>query len=118
MRLFQKQTHKDKNNAYSLLRVCVVFLLEENMDIQKEIKQTVILENKSKLTIDGVINVESFTEDYLELSTKLGAVSIEGNNLKIEELRQDNGKINIVGEINGIFYKGEKSTRGLFGIFK
>jgi hypothetical protein len=54
----------------------------------------------------------------LELSTKLGAVSIEGNNLKIEELRQDNGKINIVGEINGIFYKGDKNTRGLFGIFK
>lgn len=88
------------------------------MEIQKEIKQTVILENKSKLTIDGVINVESFNDDYLEISTKLGEISIEGNNLKIEELRQDNGKINIIGEINGIFYKGEKSARGIFGIFK
>lgn len=88
------------------------------MEIQKEFKQTLILENKSKLSIDGVINVESFTDDYLELSTKLGEISIEGNNLKIEELRQDNGKINIIGQINGIYYKGEKSVRGLFGIFK
>jgi len=88
------------------------------MEIQKDFKQSVILENKSKLTIDGVINVESFNDDYLEISTKLGEISVEGSNLKIEELRQDNGKINITGEITGIFYKGEKSGRGIFGMFK
>lgn len=88
------------------------------MESQKEIKQTVILENRARLIIDGVINVESFNDDYLEISTRLGEISVEGSNLKIEELRQDNGKINITGDISGIFYKGEKTSRGILGIFK
>jgi len=92
--------------------------LEENMDTVKENKQTVLLESKAKLTIDGVINVESFNDDYMELSTNLGGISVEGENLKIEELRQENGKILITGEVNGIYYKSEKSSRGIFGIFK
>ena len=88
------------------------------MDTVKENKQTVLLESKAKLTIDGVINVESFNDDYMELSTNLGEISVEGENLKIEELRQENGKILITGEVNGIYYKSEKATRGIFGIFK
>ena len=78
------------------------------MDAVKENKQTVLLESKVKLTIDGVINVESFNDDYMELSTNLGEISVEGENLKIEELRQENGKILITGEVNGIYYKSEK----------
>lgn len=88
------------------------------MDNIKDNKQTVILESRAKLTIDGVINVESFNDDYMELSTNLGEISVEGVNLKIEELRQENGKILITGEVSGIYYKSEKSSRGLFGIFK
>lgn len=88
------------------------------MDSIKENKQTVVLENRAKLTIDGVINVESFSDDYMELSTNFGEISVEGANLKIEELRQENGKILITGEVSGIYYKSEKSSRGLFGIFK
>ena len=82
-------------------------------------KQTVILENKKKLTIDSVINVESFNDDYMEISTALGRICVEGKELKIEELRQENGKILITGEIDGIFYKENKVTKGFFGnIFK
>ena len=81
--------------------------------------QSVVLENKKKLTIDSVINVESFSDDYLEISTGLGRISVEGKDLKIEELRQENGKILITGEIDGVFYKENKTKKGLFGnIFK
>lgn len=81
--------------------------------------QSVVLENKKKLTIDSVVNVESFSDDYLEISTELGRISVEGKALKIEELRQENGKILITGEIDGIFYKESKTKKGLFGnIFK
>ena len=82
-------------------------------------KQTVILENRKRLTIDSVKNVESFNDDYLEISTGLGDICIEGTDLKIEELRQENGKILITGEISGLFYKEAKQTKKLFGnIFK
>jgi sporulation protein YabP len=84
-----------------------------------ENKQLVLLENRKKLTIDNVMNVDSFTEDYLEITTKLGDITVEGENLKIEELRQDEGKILITGTVNGFFYKAAKPAKGLFGnLFK
>ena len=77
-------------------------------------RQLVILENRKKLTIDNVINVDSFNDDYLELTSRAGTLGIEGRNLKIEELIHDTGKINITGEISGFFYRETKSRKGFF----
>ena len=77
-------------------------------------KQTVILENRKTLIIDAVNNVDSFDDNYLELTTKLGNISIEGKNLKIEALDQQTGKIYIVGEINGFFYSEKKAPKGFW----
>ena len=87
--------------------------------MQPEQKQTIIIENRRILTIDNVLNIDNFTEEYLEISSKSGQISVEGKCLKIEELRQDSGKITIIGEINGVFYHEEKNNKGIFGkIFK
>lgn len=84
------------------------------MDTVNE-KQTLLLESRKKLTIDGIIDVESFREDYLELSSKLGKIEVEGSNLKIEELRREDGKIYITGEISGVFYGDNKIGKKIFG---
>lgn len=89
------------------------------METNNNLKQTVLLEDRKKLVIDAVINVGSFNDDYLEISTNMGDITIEGRNLKIEELRHENGKILISGEISGLFYNEQKRTKGFFGnIFK
>ena len=77
--------------------------------------QTVIIENRKRLIIDSVLNVDSFNDDYLEISTNFGGIAVEGKELKIEELRQENGKILISGTISGVFYKENKTQKGLFG---
>jgi len=88
------------------------------MDTVNE-KQTLLLESRKKLTIDGIIDVESFREDYLELSSNLGKIEVEGSNLKIEELRREDGKIYITGEISGVFYGDNKIGKKIFGkVFK
>ena len=78
-------------------------------------KQTLLLEDRKNLVIDGIINVESFDNDFLELSSNLGRIEVEGQNLKIEELRQDTGKIHITGDVSGVFYKETKSPKKMFG---
>ena len=84
-----------------------------------DINQTLYVENRKKLIVDSVVNVGVFNEDYLELTTKLGCLCVEGCDLKIEELRQDESKIIVTGTISGLFYKENKSTKGfLSGIFK
>lgn len=78
-----------------------------------------IINNREKLVINGVLNVESFGEEYLVLNTSLGEVTVEGEDLKIESLTKENGEILIIGKINGFFYKDEKSEKGFFRkIFK
>ena len=77
------------------------------------------ISNREKVVINGVINVESFGEDYLILNTQLGEMTVEGSELKIESLTKESGEILILGRINGLFYKEEKSEKGFFRkIFK
>ena len=86
---------------------------------KNEIKQNILIENRRKLVIDNVINVDTFNDDYLEITSGGGDIGIEGENLKIEELSQDNGKITVTGDITGVFYKQNKMKKGFFAsIFK
>ena len=77
------------------------------------------INNREKLSMNGVINVEGFGEEYLLLNTAIGELTIEGSDLKIESLTKENGEIVILGKINGLFYREEKSEKGFFKkIFK
>lgn len=75
--------------------------------------------NRERVSLNGVLNVSSFGEDFLSLNTSLGEVIIEGRDLKIESLTKENGEILIIGKINGIIYKEQRSEKGFFGkLFK
>lgn len=75
--------------------------------------------NREEVSLNGVLNVSSFGEDFLSLNTSLGEVIIEGTDLKIESLTKENGEILIIGKINGIIYKDKKDEKGFFGkLFK
>ena len=72
------------------------------------------INNREKISMNGVINVEGFGEEYLLLNTAIGELTIEGSDLKIESLTKENGEIVILGKINGLFYREEKSEKGFF----
>ena len=81
---------------------------------QIEKGQNIIIRNKKVVEIEGARNVESFSEEYLVIDSTHGNIAVEGNQLRIEELRQDISKIIVVGEIMGVFYIAEKPKRSLF----
>lgn len=88
------------------------------MDENARMQQTLCLKDRAVLELDGVINVESFTEDALTLATRAGSVSVEGSGLKIEDLSKGDGKILVTGKIDAVFYlDGAEEKRGLFGKF-
>ncbi len=89
------------------------------MDTANEKKQMLTVDSRKRMELDGVKNVAAFTDDYMELDTELGALTVEGEELKILELSREDGRIVVTGNICGIFYGAVKSTKGLFGkIFK
>ncbi len=80
-------------------------------------KQSLSLKNRELLTIDGVSDVLGFSDEYLEVSSALGTILVEGADLKIEELSRDTGVLNVKGRINGVFYKEGKADKGIFSKF-
>ena len=87
---------------------------------KEEVRHTALtVKERNCITLNGVVNVESFDTDYVTIQINDGKVFIEGQGLRIESLSQDSGEIQISGKINGVFYSKEKKAKGvLSGFFK
>lgn len=81
------------------------------MEVKKEIKiedkkSSLVLENRKRLSLTGVMEVISFNENVIMLSTCLGAMTIKGEGLRMNKLDVQNGDVMIVGTINSCVYSG------------
>jgi sporulation protein YabP len=83
-------------------------------------KETVTVNDRKRLSLQGVLHIESFDEEYIMLAVENGRVAIEGDDLKVISLSKEGGEIIIVGEIRGIFFYsvGEGKRGKSRGIFK
>ena len=77
----------------------------------------VSITDRKKIELDNVEHVLGFDESFVSLMTKFGKVSIEGNELKIEDLSNESGKIRITGIINGVYFSVNKQKKGIKGLF-
>lgn len=73
-------------------------------------------ENRDGIKIRGVSEVVSFDEGGVALETPLGNMAIEGEGLRVTTLNTDDGIVEILGRINGIYYYDVKPSakHGLF----
>ena len=71
--------------------------------------QNIILENREKLSISGVLDVLSFDDQIVILETELGLLTVKGENLRINKLSLDTSEVIVGGEIFGLNYS-EKDT--------
>lgn len=76
----------------------------------------VVIEERRRLTVSGVVDVERFDENAIVLSTAKGAMVVEGENLHIEKLSLDGGDLKVEGDIDSITY-GEEQAAGHGGFF-
>ena len=84
------------------------------MSAENTISQEIFIKDRKNITLDGVISIESFNDDYLVLKTHGATLSIEGEGLRIDSLNKEDGKINVTGRINGVFYSDGAAKQGLF----
>ena len=76
--------------------------MEEN--INKFKNQNIVLEDRSRMSISGVEQVDSFDENKIILSTIKGGMSIKGEDLNISNLNLEDGKVKVTGLINSLEY--------------
>jgi sporulation protein YabP len=69
------------------------------------------------MLICGVEDVVSFDENGVSLVTVCGSMAVEGEGLHVKVLNVGEGKVEIEGRINGVYYFDSKPVqkRGLFG---
>ena len=86
-----------------------------------QVVQNLILENREKLSISGVLDVLSFDDQIVILETELGMLTIKGEDLRINKLSIDTQDVIIEGNIVSLTYsdKEERKSGNLLGkIFK
>lgn len=75
----------------------------------------VVLESRSKATMTGIKDVESFDEETILAKSDCGSLAVHGKNLKISRLSVESGDMVIEGEIDSLIYSDNKSAGGFWG---
>ena len=85
--------------------------------------QNVILENRNKLHLSGVLDVLNFDEEIVTVETELGILIVKGSDLRLNKFNLENSELSIDGEVISMTYddraSSSKKGEGLFNrIFK
>lgn len=72
------------------------------------------IENRAKLTVTGVADVDSFDESTITMKTDAGELVIRGSELHIEKLSLDGGDLEVRGVIDSVTYEPLREEGGFF----
>ena len=79
-----------------------------------ETPHKLVLDSRRKLSMTGVIEVESFDESAIQLTTTRGPVLIRGSGLHLQMLSLDGGQVAVDGTVDSISYEDEAPSGGFF----
>ncbi|HEY5587070.1 MAG TPA: sporulation protein YabP [Ruminiclostridium sp.] len=83
----------------------------EEKKITKPKNQTLLLENREKLSVSGVIDVESFNDQSIVAITDVGVLIIRGSELHINKLNLESNELIVEGDIFSLEYSDGETGR-------
>ena len=83
--------------------------MDERKTINTGVIQNLILENREKLCISGVLDVLSFDDQVVIVETELGLLTVKGDNLRINKLSIDTSEVIVEGDISSLTYSDSKT---------
>lgn len=83
-------------------------MIDERKTINTAVVQNLILENRGKLSISGVLDVLSFDDQVIMVETELGLLTIKGENLRITKLSIDTSEVIVEGNIAYLAYSNKE----------
>lgn len=85
--------------------------MDEKKAVAKPIRaHTVHMENRERVVVTGVEDLDNFNEDEVNFETDSGYVTITGVDLHMARLNLEDGQLIIEGVINGIAYSSDAGT--------
>lgn len=80
-------------------------------------RHNAILEDRQRLMLTGVTDVDSFDENLVVLFTQLGELTIRGKQLHVNEMSVESGELTVEGDVHALIYGERDRTKklGLLG---
>ena len=69
-----------------------------------EKKSNIMIENRERVNLTGVIDIHSFDDELVLVETNLGIITLKGINLKINKLNLDSNELSVEGKVNSLCY--------------
>lgn len=77
------------------------------------------LENRKLLSLSGVLDVQGFDEETVNIVTTMGVLIVKGYSLHISKLSLETSEVTIDGEISSMHYLAGSEKKGFMArIFK
>ena len=74
---------------------------------------TVIIDNREKLSANGVLSIEYFTPEAVAAKTSLGRMIIKGKNLVVDTMESQSGNLLIKGSVSDVIYENLGESKSL-----
>lgn len=90
---------------------------EDKKIMNTNVIQNLILENREKLNVSGVLDVLSFDDQIVIIETELGLLTVKGDNLRINKLSTDTEEVVVEGNVFNLSYSERNNTSKEASIF-
>ena len=70
-----------------------------------------MMEDRGKMSMTGIVDVISFDEDQVVLDTDKGLLTIQGKDLCVSRLTLDKGGVDVDGQADSLVYSSNVSLR-------
>jgi sporulation protein YabP len=90
-------------------------LAYEEKKVRLDMAHRLSLDERERLTVSGVEDVESFDESAIVMYTVKGTLVVRGSGLHIDKLSLDGGELSVEGTIDALMYEAQRRENG--GIF-
>jgi len=79
------------------------------------LNHNIIMENRNKVSISGVEDVDSFDEQTVILFTSAGLLTVKGSDFHINKLNVESGEVVIEGDVESLVYSDSMGGRDSAG---
>ncbi len=73
----------------------------------------IYIDNRSKLTVSGVCDVDSFDEQTVVLKTVMGELTVKGESLKVNSFAVETGNLTVEGNIIAFAYTSQPQKKNV-----
>ena len=76
------------------------------------------IEDRSRMRLTGVEDVDCFSENIAVITTTMGAITVTGASLKVSRLDLQSGEVSLEGQIDSVEYGAVRKGGFLSRVFR